>query len=111
MNNPFEAIEERLRNIEALLLEIKSAPANTNPTEDKPLTIIEAAALLHLTVPTIYGLVHSGDIPHFKIKKRLYFFQNELLDYIKSGKRKTSIELDAEADTFLSKSGGRSKKK
>jgi excisionase family DNA binding protein len=101
MHNPFDALEERLRGIEAMLAEIMSMPRNDVPIEDKLLTIEEAGALVHLTKPTIYGLVHTGDIPHSKKGKRLYFSQKDLLNWIYTGRRKTRIEIEAEADSFL----------
>lgn len=51
--------------------------------------------------PTIYDLVHKRLIPHSKRGKRLIFSKNEILEWLRSGKRKTQAEIQAEADNFL----------
>ena len=72
-----------------------------NPQSDHLLTIKQAAEFLNLSVPTIYGYVHRMEIPVCKKSKRLYFSKQELIDWIKTGRKKTSAEIAAEADTFI----------
>ena len=80
---------------------------STHPTQNNPevteelLTIQQAAQLLHLSVPTIYGLVSHSRIPHMKPGKRLYFSKDQLTEWVKSTRRKTIIESGMDADTFL----------
>jgi excisionase family DNA binding protein len=78
------------------------------PTEqpDKLLTIQEAAGFLNLTVPTVYSKVSKNELPVMKRSKRLYFSRNELLDYLKAGRKKTHSEIEQEAETYLKKKGG-----
>jgi excisionase family DNA binding protein len=92
MTNPFETIEERLSRIEILLINIKFQAGDTGTQSDELLTIGQAAELLSITTPTVYGLVHKHAIPYSKKGKRLYFSKSELLDWIKSGRRKTIAE-------------------
>ena len=66
-------------------------------TADQLLTIQEAAELLHLSVPTCYGLVHRKEIPVCKKGKRLYFPKQELIEWIKTGRKQTATELSDEA--------------
>ena len=76
MNNPFAEIEVRLSNIENLLLDLKHQPKQVFPYQtDQLLTIQQAAELLSLSVPTLYGYVHRAEIPAFKRPgtKRLFF--------------------------------------
>jgi excisionase family DNA binding protein len=68
------------------------------PIPDEMLTIREASKLILLSVSTIYGLVSRSQIPSNKQGKRLYFFKSELLDWIKSGRRKTIKESLADGD-------------
>ena len=68
---------------------------------EKLITIKEAADLIHLAVPTIYNLVSKKKIPHYKRGKRLYFFKEELIDWIKENKVKTDKEIELEADDYL----------
>lgn len=101
MTNPFETIEERLSRIEILLINIKFQAGNTGPQTDELLTITQAAELLSLTTPTLYGLVHKRTIPFSKKSKRLYFSKSELTDWIRSGRKKTIAESQANPESHL----------
>lgn len=68
---------------------------------DQLLTIKQAAEMLCLSVPTIYGLVHRAVIPVSKRGKRLYFSKAELTQWIKEGRKKTTTEIAAEAEQYL----------
>ena len=77
---------------------------------DQLLTVVQAAEFLSLSVQTVYGLISKGAIPCMKRSKRVYFSKAELINYLHQGKRKTSSEIEAEADSFLStckKKGGK----
>ena len=100
MNNTFELINERLSNIECLLLDIKHSPRGAQDNIDL-LTITQAGELINLTVPTIYSLVSKKLIPHNKKGKRLYFLKSELLDWVKSGRKKTISESEANPESHL----------
>jgi len=89
---------DKLNNIERLL---EQKGNGTQPIGDQLLTIEEAAQVLHLTVPTVYGLVHRKEVPVMKKGKRLYFSREELALYIKSGRKKTVAELTTEAETVF----------
>jgi excisionase family DNA binding protein len=103
MNNPFEVIEARLSNIETLLLDIKHArkEQGEQPEADQLLTIQQAAEFLNLSVPTLYTKVHNAEIPVYKKTKRLYFSKQELTDWIKAGRKKTTSEIAAEAEQYV----------
>jgi excisionase family DNA binding protein len=79
------------RWIKDVLAEIQQE--KTEPTEqpDKLLTIQEAAEFLNLTVPTVYSKVSKNELPVMKRSKRLYFSRNELLDYLKAGRKNTTL--------------------
>jgi excisionase family DNA binding protein len=102
MYNPFENIDARLSNIECLLHQIKELPlSNSNQSlEEEFLTTTEAAKFLSLTVPTIYGLIHKGELPVMKRSKRCYFSKEDLFNYIKKGRIKTIDEIKAESNAF-----------
>ena len=85
----------RLDNIEKLLQENKINAASNN---DELLTITQAAKLLKLSVATIYTKVCRNEIPANKQGKRLYFYRQELLDWIKSGRIKTITEIQQETE-------------
>lgn len=105
MSNPFDIIDARLSNIESLLLDIIHKPGcpDTRPEADEdPLTVKEAAEFLKLSVPTMYTLIHENRIPHMKSAKRVYFLKEDLLAYLKKGRRKTREEILREADERIS---------
>lgn len=105
MQNPFECIEERLVNIEALLVKLSLANENQGgPFEkDELLTVKDAATFLCLSVPTVYSLISKGELPVMKRSKRCYFSKLELVQYLKAGRKKTNSELTAIAEKHLSK--------
>ena len=71
--------------------------------DEQLLTISQAADLLHLAVSTIYGHVHKHAIPHCRKGKRLYFIKQELLNWVKDGRKKTMTEIMAEAKALAQK--------
>ncbi|PZR19847.1 MAG: DNA-binding protein [Flavobacterium psychrophilum] len=80
---------DKMDNIESLLLSLNHLPN----AHDQILNISEAAALLNLSVATIYSKVSRNEIPVCKKGKRLYFYKSELTDWIKSGKIATDQEI------------------
>ncbi len=82
--------------------------SNNIPIEsDQLLTIQQAAELLNLSVPTLYKYVQWAKIPVNKMGKRLYFSQNELTEWVKSGRKKTMAEIEIEANQYINKKGSR----
>lgn len=70
--------------------------------DDNPLNIKEVAKLTELSVPTLYGYVQHNKMPYYKTGNRLRFFKSEIISWIKQGKQKTTHEIEAETDAFLS---------
>ena len=86
-------LHDKLNNIEQLLREGKLHA----PEEDELLTILGASKFLNLSTQTVYGKVSRNEIPVNKQGKRLYFYRSELVDWIKSGRKKTVSEIQEEA--------------
>ena len=109
MNNPFETIEARLSNIETLLLDLKHQPkqAESDKLREELLSVQEAADFLHLTVPTVYSKVSRGELPVMKRAKRLHFSRNDLLKYVKQGRKKTINEIEGQDISELMGKRGR----
>lgn len=92
-------LKNEISELKCLLL--KKAEAPTTETEQL-LTIQEASDFLKLSVPTLYSKVSRNELPYMKQGKRLYFSSKELMEYVKQGRKKTDVEIQAEADTYLS---------
>ena len=103
MNNPFESIETRLRNIEDLILEIKHRPLKaSNEPQNARISIDQAAELLQLTKPTIYSKHSKGELPGVcKVGKKLFFEKDVLISWIKEGRKLSNSEIAAAADNYL----------
>ena len=74
-------IEAEISKIKKLLITGAIQPKN------KLLTLPEAAEFLNISKPTIYRFVSAKTIPFHK-QGRLYFFEAELLEWVKSGREK-----------------------
>lgn len=78
----------RLTAIEKLLAGHSPADA----PEKEFLTVEETAALLNLTVATMYGKVHRREIPHSKSGKNLIFRRSEIESWIAANRKPTTTE-------------------
>lgn len=70
--------------------------------KDRLLTVSEAAILLRLAVPTIYGLVQRNQIPYIKKTKRIYFSEQKLEKWLEEGENDGPNAVDKAVDTYLS---------
>ncbi|MCK3686161.1 helix-turn-helix domain-containing protein [Maribellus sp. YY47] len=74
------------------------------------ITVDELAELLHLSKPTVYSNYSKGLIPGgCKQGKRVLFDKQIILDWVRSGRKLSNAEIEAEAENFLAtrKKGGR----
>ena len=97
-------LSQRLENIEKLLTE-HTRQQNNNQLEEL-FTVQQAAEFLNLSVPTIYSKVSRGELPVMKRSKRLYFSRQELIKYVKQGRKKTLAEITEESDQYFIKKKG-----
>ncbi len=91
-------VKKDLKELKALLLN----KAEPQPETDNPLSISDIALLTGYTKPTLYGYCQKNLIPYHKKNSRLFFFKNEIIDWIKQGKRKSLSEIETEAENYLS---------
>lgn len=61
-----------------------------------PIGIAEACRIIGKAKPTVYALVRKRLLPCYKNGKKLYFFEDELVEWISNGKKKTLQEIEAE---------------
>ncbi len=74
-----------------------------NDIVDTILDADQAAAFIGIAKPTLYGKCSEKLIPHFKKGRKLYFDKMELIEWLKSGKRKTIEDIHASVNTSLGK--------
>jgi excisionase family DNA binding protein len=82
------------------LIESKQEPP---PVKRVPIDIDEACQTIGKAKPTLYALVRKRMIPCYKNGKKLYFFEDELLEWIAKGKKKTLLEISAEVEADYKK--------
>lgn len=92
-----QSIDDRLRNIETLLLSQKTV-----------LNFDEVADYTGLSKSYLYKLTSSGGIPCFKPQgKHIYFNKQEIDQWLMQNRKATNSELDSQAATFVTlKNGG-----
>ncbi|QYA27086.1 helix-turn-helix domain-containing protein [Gramella sp. MT6] len=91
MNNPFETLNQRLANIETLLLEIKHKPEDKEKPEN--LTVKETAKLLKVSEQSVHNYIKKGFIPAKKVGRILLINRTDIdnsLEGVKSLKYKRS---------------------
>ena len=74
--NPFEAIDQRLSNIETLLLDIKHKPIEEEKSEH--LTVKETAELIKVSEQTVHNYIKRGIFPAQKVSRILLIKRTDL---------------------------------
>ena len=107
MENPFEIINERLRNIENLLENIYSniGRNETNIITSKIMDIEQLSDYLGLSKSHIYKLTSTHSIPHSKRGKRLYFDKETINTWVLEHKIWTQDDIEKQAADYLIKRG------
>jgi excisionase family DNA binding protein len=80
------------------------------PVKRVPIGIEETCRIIGKAKPTIYTLVRKRQIPCYKNGKKLYFFEDELLEWISKGKKKTLLEIESELEAAYKKRFSRIRK-
>jgi excisionase family DNA binding protein len=106
MNNPFEILENKLSNIESLLLDIKhnSGPV-LEPPEADPWFNLKEFCKYHPDKPalaTVYGWISDKKVPYHKSGKKLRFLKSEIDAWLLANKKDT---LANATDLYLNKKG------
>lgn len=92
----FQMIDERLRNIETMLLSQKTV-----------LNFDEVAAYTGLSKSYLYKLTCSGGIPCYKPQgKHIYFNKQEIDQWLMQNRKATNRELEGQAATFVTLKSG-----
>jgi excisionase family DNA binding protein len=86
---------------EVMQKQLRASDAHENYQNDI-LSANEAAQFIGVSLATLYGLTSARKIPHNKRGKRLYFDRQELISWVREGKRKTQAEIENEAASYIS---------
>lgn len=98
-----EAVGRLIDEVAQLRESIKRL-GNAEPSASRhPIGIDEACVIVMKAKPTIYALVRRGRIPCCKIGKKLYFYEEELLEWIAKGKKKSVTETKTDIETQMLK--------
>ncbi|GAA0723867.1 helix-turn-helix domain-containing protein [Aquimarina litoralis] len=84
MNNPFETINQRLSNIESLLLEIKHKPIEEEKSEN--LTVKETAEFLKVSEQSVHNYIKKGFLSAQKVGRILLIKRTDVEDSLKEVK-------------------------
>lgn len=96
------------RKVDYLTTLLNNRSANAPATIQSPpdlITIKQAAEVINLAVPTIYGMVGRNEIPVMKRAKKLYFSRSELEAWVREGRKKTVAECADEVHGDLKNRG------
>ena len=101
----FDNLPQAVAHLVNELETIKSLVEKTQRPQVKepriPIGIDEACKLIGKAKPTVYTLVRKRILPSYKNGKKLYFFRNELLEWIENGRRKTLEEINKDSQSYF----------
>lgn len=81
------AIAYLIQEVETLKALIKAQQQPVTVSKREHIDIERASRVIKKSKKTIYTLTCKKLIPHYKMGKKLYFYEDELLDWIDKGKR------------------------
>lgn len=86
MENPFETLLTRLKNLEEVQREILSLleKIQSQQGHEENMTVHQASKFLKLSEPTIHRLKANGKIPYVKIGSRVIYQRSELKKWMSS---------------------------
>lgn len=102
----FENLPDVVTQILAEIRDLKQTILTINKpikTERTPIGIEEAERITKKSKHTIYKLVSKKKIPCYKAGKKLYFFEDELINWIQNGKSETYASTIVEISKLISK--------
>ena len=118
MDNPFQIIDQRLENLESLLLDIKhnSIPQLINSKGEPVPNVVDLNGLIKArpfigSRSTIYKKISAGEIPHSKNGNRLIFDLKLIDEWLLSNKMNTTTEIEEDVYDYLKRRTRRRSKK
>lgn len=68
---------------------------------ERPINVEQAAEFLNLAKYTIYTNAKKGIIPSYRAAGKVLFFESELLEWVKAGRRTSKFELETIVDNTI----------
>jgi len=93
-----KAVAHLVSEIAEIKLLVEKERTPVVPQKRVPIGIDEACQIIGKAKPTVYALVRKRLLPCYKNGKKLYFFEDELVECISNSKRKTLQEIESEAE-------------
>ena len=84
-----QAVAYLTEKVEELSVMVSKLQPVQTPKVRKPVEVDEACLILKKAKPTVYNLVRKGILPAYKKGKKLYFYEDELLQWIDTGRKST----------------------
>ncbi len=82
-----QAVGYLTEQMEQIRQMVAALQPQASPDKHRLIEIEEACKITRKAKPTIYTLVRKGLIPAYKRGKKLYFYEDELLQWIESGRK------------------------
>ena len=81
IQNPFQVLDNRLTNIESLLLDIKHKAPTLQPPNDAEefLTREETAIILKCSLPTLWDWTRKNILQSYRIGNKVRYKRNEVM--------------------------------
>lgn len=101
-----EAIAYLIKTVDELKILVTN-PESKSIEKRIPIGIDEACRIVQKAKSTIYSLARKGLIPCYKKGKKLFFFEDELINWIQKGKKKTIDEIKEEMSNSIYRYGNK----
>jgi excisionase family DNA binding protein len=100
--------EELVSSIQSVFRELSDIKKSLSQNESGPIGVKSAAQHLEVSQQKIYLEVEEGDIPHYQDRpgSKIYFFREELDQWVKEKKRISKKEILDQADNLKIRSYG-----
>mgnify|MGYP002579924948 CR=1 FL=1 len=89
----FDKLPQAITYLTEQVAELKQLVSELQPPQSEKHQLVgidQACRIIQKAKPTIYALVRKGLLPSYKKGKKLYFYENELLEWIGSGRKNAS---------------------
>lgn len=88
----FDKLPQAITYLTEQVAELKQLVSVLQPPQSEKHVLVgidDACRIIQKAKPTIYTLVRKGLLPSYKKGKKLYFYEDELLDWIENGRQNT----------------------